>query len=543
MANQRTTMMMTDRRGRWLGIMLLLAGSAGAAEPCPWEANSNACEQWEALAQRLEAAEQRAATAEAKLKAVMDALQKPAESAAEPDPQAARVRTVIAHVLENLSPPTAGLGRLEIDPDYSLGRDGEIYHTTLSRAAWVLGDQRMDFGPLALSVRPFPNDISEIDLRIGSTLYLQNKGTITARIEIGQQHTQGRWNEALKLFNQAHIRLQDLKLTGAGDESAGITLGNLKVSHTLDVGKDDHWSNKQSLELTDLTLAADSVALRIGRIRTRFQLDGRQHPTWLRLREQPKPSPNAPDQGPLANETLLTNLSRSLDLISHSNGNAIIADISISEPGQPLANIAQLTMGGRFDRDDTDHSAVGYTLGMDGVKIHSPGVPPELAPKSARLALDITHIPPRLVTQIVEIGIAGEKIEDTQAREAYISQELLTLLMVSRLGLSLSDSFIEATDARIDLALASTFDPDASMGTTGDFTLRFEGLQRIMDALDATGQEGVGPVLAILTVFSNRTREDGKIIDSYALKITPEGEVWLNGKDITALVTRPQPQP
>ena len=542
MANQRTTMM-TDRRGRWLGIMLLLAGPAGAAEPCPWEADSKACEQWDALVQRLEAAEQRAATAEAKLKAVMDALQPPPESVAEPDPEAARVRTIIAHVLENLSPPTAGFGRLEIDPDYSLRRDGETHRTTISRAAGVLGERRLDFGPLALSVRPLPNDVSEIDLRIGSTLYLRNKGTITARIEIGQQHTQGRWNEALKIFNQAHIRLQDLKLTGAGDESAGITLGNLNVTRTLDVGKDGHWSNKQSLELTDLTIEADSVTLRIGRIRTRFQLDGRQHPTWLRLREQPGPSPNAPDQGPLADETLLTNLSRSLDLISHSNAKATIADVSISEPGQPLAGIAQLTMGGRFDRDNTDHSAVSYTLGVDGLKIHSPRVPPELAPRSARLALDITHIPPRLVTQIAEIGIAGEKIEDTRARQAYMSQELLTLLMVSRLELSLSDSFIEAAAARIDLALASTFDPDASMGTTGDFTLRFEGLQRIMDALNATDQEGVGPVLAILTVFSNRTREDGKIIDSYTLEITPEGEVRLNGKDITALVTRPQPRP
>jgi hypothetical protein len=85
------------------------------------------------------------------------------------------------------------------------------------------------------------------------------------------------------------------------------------------------------------------------------------------------------------------------------------------------------------------------------------------------------------------------------------------------------------------VALRATLDPATALGGKGDLTLRIEALQSIIDDSNAPEQPGLASLLALLTVFSERSEAAGRVVDSYRIRVTEDGKLWLNGKDVSAL--------
>jgi hypothetical protein len=466
-----------QRRSRLLASCLILTVTGAlAAEPCPWEKSAEQaglCGEWNALAQRLEAAEERALAAEAKLEAVLGAAT-PGAAVPEPatGPRAARSRRIIRRVLDGLGGSVLDLGKFETSPDMVLTQEGNRYRAVFATAAWRLTSTRVDFGPLEFVIEPLDDTLAKVVVGLGEVITVRRGDQLIARLTIGTQETGGIWNEEIGGFAEANLTLKRLGLRLTGQPVSG-EIGTLHLSHTLERLDDATW---------------------IGQ-RTR-QADG---------------------------------------LLSHLEASLTITDLNMERSGEPLAKLTRMSATTRLDEKLGSGSTFHFTLALDGLQPLQSALPAELLPITGQLDLGVAEIPPGYMAQMVEIGLAGEQIQDEAAKDAYWRREYTRLLRNTPMSLIVQDSFVATPRARADLTLRAALDPAAALGGKGDLTLRIEALQSIIDDSNASEQPGLASLLALLTVFSERSEASGRIVDSYRIRVTEDGKLWLNGKDVSAL--------
>jgi hypothetical protein len=210
-------------------------------------------------------------------------------------------------------------------------------------------------------------------------------------------------------------------------------------------------------------------------------------------------------------------------------------DVAIGTVQEPAFKLGQVLLSGHFAEAEGG-STFGYALGLSNLAAQIPGIPANIAPTDARLEMGLTHIPPQLFSRLLEITQAADSMPEAE-QEAYLNQQFSALFLSSGLGAYIKDTFIAAPDTRMDLDVQTQIDQEAAMGGAGELKLRITGLDKVLEAAQGMSpeQQSLMPVLGMLLTLSNRTEEAGKIIDTYNLKLTKEGRLWLNGKDVTEL--------
>lgn len=519
--------------------MLLTAIVGFASEPCPWQApNSAACSRWEELMQRLESAAQRAEAAANRLEAMAGT--KSPTTAEAIGPEESRVRAIIAHFLNNVALPLADTGSFEIDQQYHLTHEGDVYTTQLSKAAWVMGTSRVDFGPLTFRIQPRNEGLATVNFNLGDIITLRDHGQVTARLLLGEQEHQGIWDDVLQNFALVTWRFGRLNLV-VSNTPISLGLDSAAFNQVLSRGADNTWSQRETLELADLSVQMKETALSTGRITGQIRWDGRDYEKLLVLSNELSTAQQNLDAGG-STQKLIARLDKLYDIFTRFDSSLVATDLQASNAQGPIANIERITLGNGFNalssnpaQGDGKGSTLNLQLELAGIQTHAADLPAGLSPTAGRLEMGLFNIPPRLLSEILKISLASEQLPEDQ-QEGYLDQAFATLFLNSGLGLYLKDSFIMAPNARLELGARATVNPRAALGGSGEFNLRIEGLEKI---LDGTGKlidkETVGPFLAILMALSNRTQQTGKVIDSFALRLGEDGKLWLNGKDVTAL--------
>jgi hypothetical protein len=147
----------------------------------------------------------------------------------------------------------------------------------------------------------------------------------------------------------------------------------------------------------------------------------------------------------------------------------------------------------------------------------------------------LSDIPGQMMHRFIEIGMASEQLSEAE-KDDYFQQQLLGLLMGSQLKFDIIDTFVAAESARFDLNAHTEINPQSAMGGVGSLSLKIENMQTLIDITGAAQDQSIAPMLAMITAFSDRTEQNGKTIDNFDLEFTAEGKLFLNGKDITAMV-------
>ncbi|MEZ5581938.1 MAG: hypothetical protein R3F37_03395 [Candidatus Competibacteraceae bacterium] len=200
---------------------------------------------------------------------------------------------------------------------------------------------------------------------------------------------------------------------------------------------------------------------------------------------------------------------------------------------QKRFKLGQVALNSNFAAAE-DGSTFGYAMGFSKLETQVPGVPANITPTDARFEVGLTNIPPQLFSRFLEIALAADQLPEAE-QEAYMSQHIPALFLGSKLGAYIKESFIAAPDTRVDLDIKTQIEPEAAMGGAGEMLLRITGIDKVLEAAQTMSpeQQSFMPVLGMMLTMSNRSEEDGKIIDSYDVKLTKEGRLWLNGKDVT----------
>jgi hypothetical protein len=540
-------MMEIQKYQRLFGVLLGIALCSGpsltlAADTCPWKetGQGSVCARWESLMQRLQAAQAHATAGQPQTLANKPS---PGPQSSKASPEEARARGIIDYFLENLTPPIPDLGGLKINPGYNLIQEDNGYTAQFPKAAWTAESLRIDFGPLSFHIEPQEGGLSSVDFRFGNLITFHENHQVLSHLLIGHQKNQGIWDDTLKNFAQAESRLTEINLI-IPNKPVMVGIGSLDINQALTRADNDNWSQQQNLELADLNAQLDNNAVKLQRMIGQISLDGRDYRQVSKLNTRFRDLlEEEMDKSEASEKRFLEFVSGIYDLFTRFDLNLITTGLAVTTPGQPLTKIERLTLGSHLDEGQGNKgSNLNYTFEMSGLQTPTANIPAGLAPTDARLEIGWSDIPPRLFSQMVDMSMASEEMSEEE-REAYLNQRLAELILKSHLGMYIKDSFIAAPDARMDINFKAAIDSKAAMGGTGTFNLRMQGLQKVLDQLgELPEQQAVSGFLAMLVALSNRTEENGKVIDRFDLKLSEEGKLWLNGKDVTGLFIQPEAQ-
>ncbi len=448
----------------------------------------------------------------------------------------AQARAIVDRFLSNITPPTQDLGRLDLgQTPYDMTLDGDLYQVSFPQAAWIVEEVRIDFGPLNFQIDPQDNGASKVEFRVGDTLSIQENQKVVAKISIAKQNNQGLWDAKLENFANADWKMSNIQLE-VPEEPVAMSLADIHVTQVMNRADDDTWKQEGTMQLANFKFQAEGNTLSLGQIAGDFDIAGRNYQKILTLGDELKALMKKDLEGPEAGKQFMDFFSGIYALFSHFESNIVASDLLVGTPEQPMGKLARLSITSGYDEGDSSGAGINYQIEMSGLETQAPGVPPNLLPNSARLGLEVVNIPSQMFNTLMEAAAAAESMSPAE-REAHMNQQVMGLLMTSDLRLNIKDAFIAATDARLDLNLRAGVDPQSAMGGTGELMLRIEGMQNVIDAAGAMAQEqGPAQAIGMLMMFSNRTEENGKIVDSYDLKFTKEGQLWLNGKDMTPML-------
>lgn len=531
-------------RGTTLVLGVVLATSTAlAAEPCPWANTDHAavCQRWDALSQQLDKAEIRAQAAEqalqslkATLKSMGQALQ-PSTQAASPGEQ--RVRKLLdgtLHWLQQRIQKTPA--HLVVDQNYTLQPQGDAYLATFKQAALVIHNTRIDLSPLQVTVEPRADGDALISLQLPASIPLLKNDKPAATLTIGSQQLTVLWSDKLQASKHTRADFKNLKLAVAG-VAGGATLDQLTSNQTLTVTSDDHWQNQQHLGLSGLALTAEGKAFHLGSLTGTAETHGDSYSRLRQLGHEIQQLSGANGAGKPAIKPMLEKLAELVKLLGGYHVAFRLADMQVQQGGQDLARLHTLALGSSLTPAAPGSPPglnFGLNFGLDGVKTPMSPLPPGLTPDQANFDLAVANIPPKLLDELVRIGLTSEKQPASQ-RDAYIKAQLMQLLSTNGLELRLDHTYLAAPEARADLKLQAHVDPQAAFGAVGNMLLTLTGLDKAIAAVGGDKQKSAAAMLSALMAFSNRTEQNGKTVDEFDLKVTKEGKLMLNHKDVTAL--------
>ena len=452
------------------------------------------------------------------------------------DPQA-RAEAIIDRLLDNLKSGTTPLS-VQIDDDYELSQDGDTFSTTFETFTATDEEFAVDVGPVTLTITPGDEGLSEVDAQIGESIVIRQGDQETARISIGEQTGQGIWDDALENFTSIDMQLVKLSLQ-MPDNPVQAELAGLDYSASLATEDDQTWTSRNDFQASALSIKGpEGQSVELGMLSADFSSSGSDYQQLLDFTEQLQTTlsreqlENASD--PAVAQEIISTLAELYGFFQGFEGNLTLSDFAVAQGDTGLGAFASLGFGIDFNAGD-DGASFGYSIDLQGLETPMAPVPPGLLPQALRLEVGLTDIPEGLLERV------GELLDETQGmspeeQQALVSRELMGVVMQSDLGAYIRETYVAAPDARIDLNVQAQVAPGSPFGATGDVDLRIVGLDQAVQGAGLDQDPEIAPALAMVTAFSNRTEEEGKVIDSFALQVTEDGKLMLNGKDVSGML-------
>ncbi len=154
-------------------------------------------------------------------------------------------------------------------------------------------------------------------------------------------------------------------------------------------------------------------------------------------------------------------------------------------------------------------------------------IPADATPHAARLEIDLSRLPKDLIAQSVAMALEG-------------NVDMLPLIALQQIfeaasRVQLIDTYVQAESTGINIDFDGEANASASYSAVGDLLLEVRGMDRLLEVASQI-EPAAGAAAVMLLAMSNRTEVDGNTLDSFALKLNEQGQLTLNGKDMTPML-------
>ncbi len=220
-----------------------------------------------------------------------------------------------------------------------------------------------------------------------------------------------------------------------------------------------------------------------------------------------------------------------LKLIAGGSMEIDLSDATVSNVMEQPVTLGAVKLGGGFSAGNGTGGKVNVLAGFSDLAGFGQGN--TTIPQAARLNVALGNIP-SLLELISDPGSLAEG--DMDQVQGQVMMNGVSAFLTSPLRLSLTDSFVIFPTSRLNLDLTANMDSAAQYLSTGSMKMVMENPDEFMQIAKAFGaDEDMQQLLTMLTALSNRSNENGKVVDRLNAEINGEGKVFANNKDVTLM--------
>lgn len=471
--------------------------------------------------------------------------------------QAARLEAIFErHIAARKAAARAQGGELRTEGRIMVERADGYYAVTLPHMALHRADgSYTELGIVSINATP-GTDAKSWKMSVAAPTPIIAYGADkqpTLRIDLGGQSMAGLWHEDIDGFQKLDGRYRNIKILQHGTQTT-LNVPELHILHDLEPGKKG-WSGRvsYSAESLDIQRDNDPGTSKIGRVRLDSTIRD-FNPDALRDYQEKMAAVIESQRNATAPHTISKQHTLGLyNMLSNFLGGAMdgfggrleIEDVTLHRPAIPGSPEGTLTfkkasIGMAGDGFHGDHVQMRLNLDYDGFTLTPP--PPgaqDTLPDTLKIDITIDKIPFRDMLALGQTALKGA--DDTQAAMQGLLHRAGTTVKVSD-SRAANPLYALMLDGH---AVASATSPH---GATVNATIRISGMEKLIErtqgkildkSTDAeTRKKLAGHALMLGTVQLLGQQEkspDGTSLRVYAVQITEDGKIMLNGNDLSAI--------
>jgi hypothetical protein len=398
-----------------------------------------------------------------------------------------------------------------------------------------------DFDMHALAKGADQYEIS--DLHVPSKLSFKGpQGDLT--LETGTQAFSGLWSMKYHTFLSGDGKFDNMKLSGPG---ATVDLAEMTYKSATEDKGNGVFDQAVTGNLKSMTVTGPegSGVFSTGEFKSEtkgikladLQVLARDWQTLVMGASEGKPADPALIGRMKASPALLASIAMHADLAGVS-----FKDASGGETFS-LDHLVIDSSGGGFDQPKV---ALAFDLGLLGIKLDAAKLGPQVEPYKqflpslVKFGYALDDLPGRdLWSAWIDLMGSGAfqpgNEATAEAAAQGIGMHMVQLANQAGSAFRLTNVEVEAPAARLKLDGKVKADATSPLGAAGTANVQVTGLDAIADAakqaVPPDQAAGTSGAFDMVRGFSNRTTTaDNKVVDSYAIELTPAGKMTINGK-------------
>jgi len=481
--------------------------------------------------------------------------------AAETTPEGAKhLKSVFQTIIANTNtitqdPKPVFEGEIRVEPV-----DG-YYAVTLPfyKVEWNDG-RRMDFGMVSINAVPDDTNPKQWKMAIAVptpfTLYDRDE-TPLVQFSIGAQRAAAIFDEDLQNFVKLDALYTNLKIQAMNGENVTTTIPEFIVR--FDMPKDDQ--NRVTGDglflMKNVTLNSpdDNFKTTLGSLQIDFEVDQYNIQGFQTAQNRLNTLTTGISTENLDTKARDKELNKTLNTLYTSLGEKMkityaLSDLNIEKntPDKATENLslqnasAGINLGGFV----SGNAYAGTTLSMNGLSLDTDEKAKDILPENINLDLSVQNIPYKQLSSIVQNSLTSGSKNGISMINLMI--KLPALLSQAETAITLKNSFIGNNDYKMSLDGNIIADLTATNNATAQINGQFDGLDWLitkMQNLQSTDSKNANQYfdslkqLQLMKAFGQKSQTN----DSYTYEfiMNPQGQITLNGNDISGLTSVIQP--
>jgi hypothetical protein len=429
---------------------------------------------------------------------------------------------------------------LKIIDELQIEENGDHFNVTLPKMIYTgVKNSQFHLNPIHIKATP-TSEAGNWDMVVTFPKIIQMldaQGNQISAITIGDQNTEGRWNENLKSFSKITASYKDIAiLKKTGD--IGVSMKTMKLVSDLTETSKGLWSGPSKVEITNFS-ADDNVVL-IKKITSTSQIKDYSIQANEELRNSIKENPDNPG---IIFSSIFKNLASNLSFTMQMDGLTI--DKKSHQKNGKTIPAKKFAMGKAYMNFSTQNAAaetVDQRISFGYKNLKSPRLD-ALIPTSTNFGLFFQSIPIQQLSDMSkDIGIKGD---NSQTQKTQVMQKIMGLPQI--LAAANSSIILEKTGFQNDIYNVSISadikaNSTSMFGAVGSLSIAIDGLEKTLEEINkkkstVTPEQGNKLNQAIQTLSMIQVIGD-KQGSSYVLNFTAteDAKLLLNGKDMSALM-------
>lgn len=383
----------------------------------------------------------------------------------------------------------------------------------------------------------------DISIKLPSEIKIVNNLGKPGVIRIGKQDIRLTWDNSLEAFPVFDIALRDVAASEEGAEGPNFRVGKLQARSQLQQ-KGERWSGPANLSVSDLTVVMD-VGGSIALAGVELKINVKDLDLARVIREQRQEAGATAAAAQKSSKARAGNdLSKLVGLIDQLDLGLEVRRFAARLPDEGQIKLERAYYGANFANLAQENFDLRIDFGHQGLTGSGTEAPSELVPEQVRLLVDFERLPFETIARVgLAAGLQAFLLGGIQDG-GRIVKELSEAAVAANFALKVRQAHFKAPILAGKMAGGFQANGKAALGVIGGLQTQIDGLAAAMQHLrtqprkDPAKPQTSPAMMPLAMLFAmGAPSNDGKS-HKYNLELRADGNIFLNGKPMTAGPTR-----